>query len=687
MSIFSLRDDSRPVGGAGKAPWRRAAAARARTVRSAAARKELATLPDAASAVPEGTAPVAAARQASAVPSPQVAAWTRELPPATLSLAVVDAVVWFVGLWIAAGLRLETPALSAGVTLDGRATPFFGLLLCAGIAVLAYTALARTLRLHQGRHLIGSFDEIMPLGVVVAAAACIVTVLNALSPDRIIPMTAPLIAAPIVLVLAGTVRCAVRLAILRETRHLQADATSRALIVGAGEVGRALADSMRRDPSSVWEPVAFLDDDPRKRHLRHAGAPVLGTTAQLAEAVQRSSAEVLVIATPFISADTIGALTAEAAEIGLTMKIVPPLGEMIGGVRHTDLREIQPQDLLGRRPVATDLTTISGMLAGKTVLVTGAGGSIGSELCRQIATFGPSELVMLDRDESALHALLLTMDGTADLGNDNMVLADIRDAERMDRIFETHRPDVVFHAAALKHVNMLEKAPDEAFKTNVLGTRNVLDAAERYGVERFVNISTDKAADPHNVLGLSKRVAEGLTAQKSLTAEGGSWVSVRFGNVLATRGSVVHTFIAQIERGGPVTVTDPDVTRYFMTVSEAVQLVLQAAVVGSSGQALVLDMGEPVPIAHLARQLIEASGRDVEIVYSGLRPGEKLHEVLFADGENHQPTSHPLISGVPVAPVDMQDVPNQGDLHHASQFMATMWSVCGSMSAPVAVGF
>lgn len=610
----------------------------------------------------------------------------RELQPTSLSLAMVDAALWFVGLWIAAGLRLETPALSAGFVLDGRATPFFGLLVGAAIAVIVYTILARVLHLHQGRHLVGSFDELMPLGLVVAAAGFVITILNALLPERLVPLTAPLIAIPVVLVLAGAVRYLMRRAVLRETHHLQAEATSRALIVGAGEVGRTLAHSMRRDPSSVWEPIAFLDDDPKKRHLRAAGAPVLGTTAQMAAVAERTRADVLVIGTSFISAEALGALTTEASEIGLPVKIVPALDEMIGGVRHTDLREIEPKDLLGRRPVVTDLTTISGMIAGKTVLVTGAGGSIGSELCRQISTFAPRELVMLDRDESALHALLLTMDGTADLGNDNMVLADIRDAERMEAVFAAHRPQVVFHAAALKHVNMLEKAPDEAYKTNVLGTHNVLEAAHQYGVERFVNISTDKAADPHNVLGLSKRLAEGLTAQKALTAPGGTWVSVRFGNVLGTRGSVLHTFIAQIERGGPVTVTDPGVTRFFMTVSEAVQLVLQAAVVGDSGKALVLDMGVPIEIAHLARQLIDASGRrGVEIMYSGLRPGEKMHEVLFAPGEGASQTAHPLITGVPVAPVGLQDVPDPRTMHEPEQFLDTMSRVCSAMSDPAAV--
>ncbi|WP_394216101.1 polysaccharide biosynthesis protein [Brachybacterium vulturis] len=686
MSIFTLRDETRPEHRTGES--KRASAARRWGTRPRLIRRdpgELHVVPEAGAAAPAEAEPVTPAP--TAVQRPRARRARRELQPAALPFALVDALVWFVGLWIASGLRLETPAISAGLAIDGRATPFFGLLICVGFAVLAYTLLARTLRLHQGRHLVGSFDELMPLAVTVGAVSAVVTVLNLAAPVRMVPLTAPLIAAPLVLVLAGMVRYFVRRAVLRATRHLRNDTTARALIVGAGEVGRTLSDSMRCDGSAVWEPVAFLDDDPRKRHLRHAGAAVLGTTKDLARVAASSRADVLVIATPYISAVAIGELTAEATALGLPVKIVPPLGEMLGGVRHTDLREIQPHDLLGRRPVETDLSTISAMLAGKTVLVTGAGGSIGSELCRQISSFGPSELVMLDRDESALHALLLTMDGTADLGKDNMELADIRDAERLDTVFARHRPDVVFHAAALKHVNMLEKSPDEAYKTNVLGTHNVLEAAERHGVERFVNVSTDKAADPHNVLGLSKRVAEGLTAQKALTNPHGSWVSVRFGNVLGTRGSVIHTFIAQIERGGPVTVTDPEVTRFFMTVSEAVQLVLQAAVVGDSGKALVLDMGEPVLIEHLARQLIEASGRDVDIVYTGLCPGEKMHEVLFSAGDSSQPTAHALVTGVPVAPVDMRDIPTSYSLHQADQFMGVMSNVCGSMSAPVAVGF
>lgn len=307
-------------------------------------------------------------------------------------------------------------------------------------------------------------------------------------------------------------------------------------------------------------------------------------------------------------------------------------------------------DVLGRHQVDTDITAIADYLRDKRVLVTGAGGSIGSELCRQISTFAPAELIMLDRDESALHAVQLSIDGVASLDSPGVVLADIRDASAIAGIFRDRRPDVVFHAAALKHLTMLEQYPAEAVKTNVWGTLFVLEAATASGVSRFVNISTDKAANPCSVLGYTKRIAEGLTASVAATTEG-SFLSVRFGNVLGSRGSVLTTFAAQITAGGPVTVTDPLVTRYFMTVQEAVQLVIQAAVIGSKGEALVLDMGEPVRIADVAKQLVEWSDRDIEIVYTGLHHGEKLHEELFGVGEPDVRPAHPLISHVTVPPV------------------------------------
>ena len=284
------------------------------------------------------------------------------------------------------------------------------------------------------------------------------------------------------------------------------------------------------------------------------------------------------------------------------------------------------------------------------MLITGAGGSIGSELARQVHRFEPSALGLLDRDENGLHATQLSIQHRALLDDENTILASIRDPQRMREVFEAFQPDIVFHAAALKHLPLLEKFPAEAAKTNVFGTLNVLEAARAVGVNVFVNISTDKAADPISVLGYSKRITERLTAAIGAESEG-TYVSVRFGNVLGSHGSVLHSFAAQIADGGPVTVTHPDVTRYFMTIPEAVQLVLQAAAVGDDGEVLVLDMGEPVRIADVAEYLIAQSGQEIPILFTGLRPGEKLDEDLLGTGECDVRPSHPLISQVPVPPL------------------------------------
>jgi FlaA1/EpsC-like NDP-sugar epimerase len=300
--------------------------------------------------------------------------------------------------------------------------------------------------------------------------------------------------------------------------------------------------------------------------------------------------------------------------------------------------------------VRTDVAAVAGHFAGRRILVTGAGGSIGSELCRQLHRFHPAELIMLDRDESALHAIQLAIHGRALLDSDETVLADIRDPHRVREVFEQFRPQIVFHAAALKHLPLLERYPAEAVKSNIVGTRTVLEAAAACGVESFVNISTDKAADPVSVLGYSKRVAERLTAHMAALADG-SYLSVRFGNVLGSRGSVLTALSAQVDAGGPVTVTHPDVTRYFMTADEAVQLVLQAAVIGGDGEVLVLDMGEPVRIADIARRLAAGSAHEVDIVFTGLRPGEKLVEDLLGQGEVDDRPHHPLIRHALVTPL------------------------------------
>ena len=286
------------------------------------------------------------------------------------------------------------------------------------------------------------------------------------------------------------------------------------------------------------------------------------------------------------------------------------------------------------------------------MLITGAGGSIGSELARQVHNFGPATLVMLDRDESALHSVQLAIYGHGLLDSPDTVLADIRDLDSLRKVFEEHRPEIVFHAAALKHLPMLERFPDEGWKTNVLGTLNLLRLSAEFDVEHFVNISTDKAADATSVLGATKRAAEQLTAWQA-EQTGRPYISVRFGNVLGSRGSMLHTFNAQIAAGGPVTVTHPDVTRYFMTIPEACELVVQAGAVGRPGEVMVLEMGEPVKILDVARRMIALSGaRGVEIVFTGLRTGEKLHESLFSEDEGRAPTEHPMIRSVSVPPLD-----------------------------------
>jgi len=340
-----------------------------------------------------------------------------------------------------------------------------------------------------------------------------------------------------------------------------------------------------------------------------------------------------------------------------------------------DIRRVTEADLLGRREITTDLDLIASYLTGKRVLVTGAGGSIGSELCRQLTPLGPDRLLMLDRDESALHAVQLSIEGRALLDGD-LVLCDIRDEDHLRQVFDEHRPEVVFHAAALKHLSLLERFPAEALKTNVQATDRLLRLAAEYGVERFVNISTDKAADPTSVLGASKRITERLTAN---TAErtAGEYLSVRFGNVLGSRGSVLPLFRSQIEAGGPVTVTHPDVTRFFMTIEEAVQLVIQAGALGHGGDVLVLDMGEPVEIVEVARRLIAQSGRSIPIEYTGLRPGEKLHEVLLGPGESVSAQIHPLIGHVPVPSLPPATVVDLRATMTDDALIATMQHVAG----------
>jgi FlaA1/EpsC-like NDP-sugar epimerase len=533
-----------------------------------------------------------------------------------------------------------------------------GFLTAMGIAVAGLTAASLMLRLHQGRYVLASIDEAVGIAIAAGAAATtLVSVDLVTGPERLVPLSVPPAGAVLTFVFMLSLRFVLR---RRLDGAMRPRTGTRTLVFGFGVGGRQLIWSMLHDSATPYLPVGLLDDDKRKRHARIDGVRMLGGRDDIATAARDTGAELLVIAVPSADAALIRDISRRASAAGLAVKLLPRMAELVGPLAEIrDIRDIDIADLLGRHQVETDLAGIANYIVGKRVLVTGAGGSIGSELCVQLSAFAPGELIMVDRDESALHALQLRLHGEARLELPEVVLLDIRDAESVRSTFLDRRPEVVFHAAALKHVNMLEQYPDEAWKTNVLGTRNVLDAATAVGVRHFINISTDKAADPVNVLGTTKRIAERLTAAYA-QRNAGAFLSVRFGNVLGSRGSVLTTFAAQIARGGPVTVTDPDVTRYFMTIPEAVQLVVQAGALGADGEVLVLDMGRPVRIADVAQQLVDLCDDPIEIIYTGLRPGEKRDEVLFGAEETDLRPVHPLITAVPVSPIDDWVMTNLG---------------------------
>ena len=441
--------------------------------------------------------------------------------------------------------------------------------------------------------------------------------------------------------------------IREQLRRPSAQNSTKLLIYGAGEGGIQIVNTMLRNPSSQYLPVAFLDDNPKTHRLRISGVPVLGGRNEIAKVAQRTGASALLIAIPSADSTVVNEIVEIARNSKLNVKILPVVQSLDDRqVDAADIRDLTDEDLLGRRRVKIDLDEISQYLVNRRVLVTGAGGSIGSELCRQLVRFNPSEIIMLDRDESALHEVQLSIYGRALLDTPQTVLADLRDERAINEIFDSRKPQVVFHAAALKHLPLLERYPHEAYQTNVLGTATVLNAAQRTGVEVFVNISTDKAANPISVLGFSKKIAERLTADLASRTNQGKYISVRFGNVLGSRGSVLMSFRDQIAKGGPVTVTHRGVTRYFMTISEAVQLVVQAGAIGRTGEVLVLDMGKPVNIHDVAEQLVKNSGKPIKIEVVGLRVGEKVHEELFADGETDERPRHPLISHVSAKPIN-----------------------------------
>jgi len=432
------------------------------------------------------------------------------------------------------------------------------------------------------------------------------------------------------------------------------------LIVGAGRAGSTIAREMRRNPELGMRPIGFVDDDQSKHGIRIHGCKVLGSTERISAIIRLKKVQSVLIAIPSARGAQIEQIVSRCRQCRVDFKILPPISRHINGssAKISAVRDLRLEDLLGREPVHIDLASIRNELEGRVVLITGAGGSIGAELSRQVANFQPSKVVLLERSENALFQLGLELSSNLPQQHFVPVIADIQDVTTMRDVFALHRPEMVFHAAAYKHVPMMEENCFQAVTNNIFGTYNVALLARQFASKSFVMISSDKAVNPTNVMGVTKRIAELIML--GLSHENTRYVAVRFGNVLGSNGSVVPIFQQQIRDGGPITVTHPEARRYFMTIPEAVQLVLQASSMGVSSEIFVLDMGKPVRVVDLARNMIRLSGlepdKEIEIIYTGLRPGEKLFEELMLEGEGLKRTSHAKIRVLSGAVVSLAQV-------------------------------
>ena len=430
------------------------------------------------------------------------------------------------------------------------------------------------------------------------------------------------------------------------------------MIVGANQSGETLARHLLSDRRLKYQPVGYLDHDPERVGSTLGGIPILGTPERALQLARATGVEDLLVISGVLTGSQLRRLMESCSEHGITLKVIPAYDDLLASNYSPQIRDVDINDLLRREPVQLNSDAISTLIAGRTVMVTGAGGSIGSEICRQVLKFRPKTLLLIEQAENSL--FLVEQEFRA-LRTETQVIpciADITDRSRMQQIFGLHRPSIVFHAAAHKHVPMMEYNPGEAIKNNVLGTRQLAELSDENGVQEFVMISTDKAVNPTSIMGVSKQLAERFVHAFSEVA-GTKFVVVRFGNVLASNGSVVPIFQDQIRRGGPITVTHPEIERFFMTIPEASQLVLQAAAMGKGGEIFVLDMGESVRIVDLARDLVRLSGLkpdDIEIVFTGLRPGEKLYEELYFEDEEMQKTPHPKLFVAYHRPYTLADV-------------------------------
>lgn len=565
-------------------------------------------------------------------------------------LGLTDFLSWIVAVLVALSLRFE---LNFPLSLAASGAL---LSLAMGVSFLVVGVLTQ---LYADRYLVGSLDELRVfVGALFPYTLAWALGLLFMGPIVGIPRSVVLISAPIFLLLAGGARAYLRSRRLNRSRAVSSGKP--AIVYGAGSAAESLIPQLLEAAESPFFPVVLLDDSAQKAKRWIRGVPMGGSWDNFSEAAKKFGAQAVIVAIPSATSELLSKVYGDASKLGLQVIVLPTLHEYLGGrITADELRKVSIEDLLGRQSVSLHSVAISQLLEGRRILVTGAAGSIGSELVRQIAEYQPAQISLVDRDETGL---LLASMGVAEKSGaveQQSLLVDIRDFEALKKVFDSESPDVVFHAAALKHLPMLEKFPMEAWKTNVQGTTNVLHAASESGVDIFVNISTDKAANPTSVLGRSKRLSEQLTAWFA-SVEKKPFVSVRFGNVLGSRGSLIPVIAQQISTGGPVTITHELATRYFMSISEACQLVLQSAAQGEAGDVMVLDMGKPVSIVEVAERMIEMSGRAIPIKYIGLRPGEKLHEKLMSDTEEPVRSSHPKImrlKAIPLGPTEVLDSP------------------------------
>lgn len=488
-----------------------------------------------------------------------------------------------------------------------------------------------------------SIPELLSIVSAVTVSTCIITIYMYAS-GAILPRSIPIITWLLVIVLVGTSRLFIRILHTSRQRHTQQTNT---LIVGAGDAGAIIAREIINRYHDTKRLIGFIDDDLYKHNQMLLGTKVLGNCLDIKRIVAENKVNEIIIAIPSLGGAQLREIVRTCKQTGCAVKIVPGIYGLIDSkVNVHQLRDVDLEDLLRREPVKLELEQIASYLTGKRVLVTGAGGSIGSEICRQVAKLGPSQIILVGKGENSIYEIDRELRDKYDDLKIEPVIADVRDESRINYIFDNFRPQVVFHAAAHKHVPLMETQPDEAVRNNIFGTKNVAEAACKIDTETFIMISTDKAVNPTSVMGATKRVAE-LIIQSMNDSGRTKFAAVRFGNVLGSRGSVIPLFKKQIAKGGPVTVTHPEMKRYFMTIPEATQLVLQAGSMTKGGEVFVLDMGKPVKIVDMACDLIELSGfvphRDIELEFTGLRPGEKLFEELLTAEEGTTSTRHEKI--------------------------------------------